>query len=156
MHIIEVECVCKLCQQKFTVKKQCRDMLDVEIQCKKISNRRSPICPKCYRAEKDAADMKYIDSLGLPDLIGGSSRQIDYADSLRKKYIMAHLAQITRVRNELLRVNPSLLANAATANGVYEEDYLEDALDRVGLKAAYLCVTEINAQRLIDHLKNER
>ena len=153
MHIIEVECICKVCGEPFTVKQSCRDMLEVEIQSRKILNRRKPVCSTCYFAEKKAQAEEKVSKMGLPELIGRSEKQIEYALSLRTRYITSHEVQINRVQNELARINEELLKKAAKIRKTDEEGYLEEALDRVGLKKAYLCLTEVNAQRLIDNLK---
>ena len=155
MELIEVECVCSKCKNPFIVRKECHNKLDAEILEDKLSRRRKPVCPACFKKEQALGAVEMAAKMGLPELIGRTEKQISYAFSLRNSYILQHQGEIKTVKKELGKINPTLIAAVAEEYGISEEECIYQACKEMGIHKGYSCLEEVNAQRLIDILTKE-
>lgn len=155
METVQVELQCKKCGEFFTVKKMCHTKLDAEIEERRISKRRNPVCPNCFKKEKLEMAIEKAGKMGLPELIGSTDKQISFAFSLRDRYIEKNPYKISKARAELDAIKQQNI-QPVTENRGYEteDDCVADAFRRLDLFEAYLCLTEPNASRIILYLKD--
>lgn len=104
-------------------------------------------CPECERAERDrlhaeenAAAREAAIAAGLPNLIGVSQKQIDYATSMRAK----HLATLPDLQEKIARVAELFRDELVAEAGKLDED--------IDARIASL-VAEVRAE--LDDVKNE-
>lgn len=155
METVTVTLLCKKCNEFFTVKKLCHTKLDAEIEERKISKRRHPVCPKCFKEERFQFDLAEATKNGLPEIIGFTDKQIQFAFSLRKRYIDNHPTKMRNAKNEIDAIDPEMMRQVAEAHGFKSvDDCMAEAFRQLDLFEAYICLTEPNASRLILLLKD--
>ena len=84
------ECKCKTCGKDFTVEKTCYNRRDAD-SFEAWASTHIDECPECRRARiaseaNDAAE-EIIQEYKLPEITGGTHKQIAYARDLRAKYL---------------------------------------------------------------------
>lgn len=151
MIIAEVECVCHICRKIFLFKKECHNGLEAE-RVNRYARKHRDTCPACYaEAQQQLAQNRAV-ALNLPEIVGRSEKQISFAFSLRDKYISAHESSIQYTLKQLDKINPNRIPPVAQKHGIDEEMCVEEAFRRIDLYKEFLCLTENNAQLLIEAL----
>lgn len=157
MVFAEVELTCKKCGNQFLYKKAFHNEIEADKARYKAAHRRKPMCPACLRAEQEAADLEKAAEMGLPELMGRSDKQISFAFSLRNRYIKDHEGSILRTQRLLDNIDYDKAASQAAEKGFKDpEDLIAAAFRQKGLYLSYLCLTECNAQVLIDQLSSAK
>lgn len=155
METVKVTLQCKKCGEFFSVVKMCHTKLDAEIETRRISKRRNPVCAACFKKEQLEAAIEKAGIMGLPEIVGYTEKQINYAFSLRNRYIEKNQEKIKQAQKELDAILNERISPVAKKRGYGNgEDCMADAFRRVGLFEAYICLTEPNASRLILILKD--
>lgn len=155
METIQIDLQCKSCGETFTVKKMCHTKLDAEIETRRISKRRNPVCPNCFKKEKLKVAIEKASKLGLPEIIGTTDKQISFAFSLRDRYIENNPYKFNRAKMELDAIMQQNIQPVTERRGYEDKDAcMADAFRRLDLYEAYLCWTEPNASSLILYLKD--
>lgn len=156
MEYAEVELVCKKCKTTFVYKKLCHNRHEAEIAEQRAVRRRKPLCPACLRDEQEAAEIVKAAEMGLPELVGRSEKQVSFAFSLRSRYIRKNGAAIRKAQTFLNGIDPARVTEIAEKNGFIDaEDCIAAAFRQRELYLEYLCLTECNAQILIDRLSTQ-
>lgn len=149
MVTISVECQCKTCKKTFLFVKECRNGFEAEKK-EKWAKRHKDSCPDCYKASQQEEAIRKAEELGLPELIGRSEKQVQFAFSLRNRYIQKNEKLIQKAQAEIDKLNPQSIALLAQQKDMSQEDCVEEAFERVGLRKAYICLVEQSAQTIID------
>lgn len=152
MEIIEVSLICSKCGNTFEIKKECHNRLDAEMAETQLQRRRKPICPACFKKMKQTQANEDAKRLGLPEIIGCTDSQIAFAFSLRASFCERNIGQIQRASAELNKINPEKLSITAQKYDTDADTLLLDTFTKLGLRKAYICLTEINASKLISIL----
>lgn len=114
------------------------------------------LCPQCYAAEQDAQGAaeyaRMAAKYDLPQIVGISEKQTDYAADLRRGFIAKFGIRLDSVDSFMAEIKDDIPAYAAK-NGITETDVLRMALRNNGLLEAYACRYIADAQELIEILK---
>ena len=95
----------------------------------------------------------------LPEIIGASEKQVDYANSLRDEYIVcakdsfgvSNFDLIDEMRDELNQY-PDRIAKKSAQMGLTEQEYIENKIKRC-YPTEYKLLTMTNAGEIIEILK---
>lgn len=149
---VSIDCFCRKCGEIFTVKKEFPNGLEAEIGAKKIEKQRT-LCNECFVSEMQKKNARIAQQLGLPEIVGGSEKQIRFAQSLRERYIQKNEERILYIQAELSKINPAMIPLTAQKHGIPEKTCVPEAFKRIHFEREYICLTENNAKRLIDALR---
>lgn len=117
------------------------------------------MCPECYAKQKKEEELKRIvdekSKYAFPELAGRSESQINYALNLRDKYIVDYATKLEKAQKgiENVQANQERIKAIAARTNTTAEDVIIQSVIRSHLYKAYMCLTESNASKLIDVLK---
>ena len=151
MEIARVECFCKNCGDLFVFEKECQNRLEAEA-LEKWAAKKKTLCPKCYRGSQQLRTSQLSAELKLP-AITGTEKQIQYAQSLRDRYVTKHEGAVRAALRELEKINPNRIPIVAQERNLRDADCVPEAFWCYGLFKEYICLTENRAQVLITQLR---
>lgn len=152
MITIDIECICPRCHNTYRYIRECRTPKEAESKTRRASKNKD-ICLDCYKAEQQQKAEELAAILDLPELEGRTEKQIQFAFSLRSRYIESHLKLIQKAKCELNAIQPEAVAVEAQKYSMSEDEVVEAAFSQIDLLKEYLCLTETSARRLIDALR---
>ena len=149
----EVICVCCKCKREFPCKALGRTELEANFKLRDMLNRSK--CPDCIKESIEARALAIAEEYNLPHIVGYTDKQIAFAFSLRSRYVAAHFNEIKYVREELEKIDPAKIKNAAEKRGLEPADCVEQAFAQIGALKPYICAVESSAPKIIEVLNNK-
>ena len=154
MEFVEIEVECQRCHKICTLKQECFNGLEAEKFTQKYTSRRyKHFCADCIEQKLHEEAVKRAAEMKLPHIIGVSTKQISYAFKLRDAYVRKNHHSLIHTQNVFSRIDEFKIPQIAVNRRMSEDDLMFEAFKQLGLLREYLCLTEPNAQVLIDHLK---
>lgn len=144
-------CTCKTCGAKFERIICKNNRADAE-SAKDWTEQNITECPDCYAAR----NAKKTASMGLPEIVGKSDKQIKYASDLRTKYAISHkeeIEQISALYKFAFGENQDEAKAQAASAGMTVEDAFKHTVEACELEKAYVCIVEANASAIINALR---
>lgn len=144
-------CTCKTCGAKFEKIIYKNSRAEAE-SAKEWAEQNITECPDCYAASK----AKKESSMGLPEIVGNSDKQIKYASDLRAKYTTSHreeIEQISTLYKFAFGENQEEAKAQAASAGMTVEDAFKRTVEACELEKAYVCIVEANASAIINALR---
>lgn len=90
MAMATAKCTCEKCGEEFEIYKKCYNRRDAD-EFEEYAAAHYTECRKCYRARVAAANVDkakaVIEKYNMPTITGASEKQINYANTLRDKYL---------------------------------------------------------------------
>ena len=149
-----VSCCCE-CGFFFNYEKEFHTQLDAENAERRYARKKKHLCPDCYRKNRQEWESSFLEALYLPELTGSSEKQVNYAHSLRKRYILKNASKIEYTRRELDKIDARKLPEAAEKRNLSIADCVPEAFRQMKLVVEYICLTESTASRVIEALKEK-
>lgn len=157
-----VMCKCEKCGKEFKKEKICHNRSEAN-SFEEWAKENCTECPECYKAriESQKAEKANVlkEKYNLPEIIGASEKQVNYANSLRDEYIVcakdsfgvSNFDLIDEMRDELNQY-PDRIAKKSAQIGLTEQEYIENKIKRC-YPIEYKLLTMTNAGEIIEILK---
>lgn len=117
-------------------------------------------CPACCAKEQGDKAVAKASEYPLPEIVGKSEKQINYALSLRARYVSKHETDIKRAQSILAKFNEKSQEDrqkfAEACNlpqDAGDDAILTEVFKHYHMPYAYLCLSESDAGIIIDALK---
>lgn len=159
MSIAKIEITCTECGRTFTHRKECRNRSEAD-SYEAWAGQNIDTCPECWRkiqANQNAAALAVVlkrYGIRLPDLSGESDKQIDYAGSVRARYLCADLRQVERYCKVMSALNDpeqaAKFARICEENGISVEEGIKQNIHALRLEKINLMMTATEAGMILD------
>ena len=157
-----VMCKCEKSGKEYKKEKMCCNRAEAD-SFEEWAKENCTECPECYKARMEllrtqkAKEIK--EKYNLPEIVGASEKQVNYANSLRDEYIVcakdsfgvSNFDLIDEMRDELNQY-PDRVAKKSAQMGLTEQEYIEKKISRV-YPTEYKLLTMTNAGEIIEILK---
>lgn len=159
MAIAKVEITCKVCGCSFTYRKECYNRRQAdEHEVWAISN--VDTCPECRKkamAKQQSSGLEAIlsrYSIQLPVISGVSDKQINYADSVRGRYLSSDLAKVEKYCKIMQALNDpaqaAAFAGMCDENGITVDEGIKQNMQAMQLGKVMLMMTATEARTILD------
>lgn len=109
-------------------------------------------CPDCYNrrlyAEQDAI-------YHFPPITGVSNKQIQYAETVRTRYVAQNTNQLTQAAEKIKAINPDYIRQYAESHECTEEYTRRFFFKKLHLLHAYIILTSGKATDILDSRNND-
>ena len=149
---VKIECTCKACSQNFDHIKFKNTRAEAD-SYEEWAKENVQICPSCYRKNEEVEAKRLAsEKVKLPSL-SGTEKQIAYAEKLRAKIVSGANENDMKCCMLVINKDEKFMAKVkaiSEKNGKDEEEVIKDAMRSYGITKLFVCLTETNAEKLLD------
>lgn len=143
-------CKCIVCGNEYIREKICRNRAEAD-NWVKWTEEHPGECYECYNKRIKEERKEIASKYNLPEIKGVSEKQINYAKSLRDKYIAGNEKKFDDVAN-ILAMPQEEIQKAAEQQGKTYEEFFTEGLEFLGLLTAHKLTKMSSAREIIDIL----
>uniref|UniRef100_A0AAU8B759 Phage protein n=1 Tax=Dulem virus 39 TaxID=3145757 RepID=A0AAU8B759_9CAUD len=152
-------CTCAKCGTKFKREGYGHNRAEAD-RWQEWAEANMTMCGDCYKAEREKASEEKANKYLLPEINGKSEKQINYALSLRKRYINDNESSVKYAQKIMAKYDDmdadkkiQIATKCGLAPDTNDNMILGAVCKSYNVYRAYLCLTESDAGTLIDNLK---
>lgn len=151
-------CVCEKCGKAFIKVKTCSNRREAN-EFEEWAEQNITLCPECYQKQlKEEKEKKMEECLeknafSLTTINGVSEKQIQYADTLRKRHIANNIDRVDLVIRLISSIDKIRLESLCKELNKTEKEIIALSMQRNGLYKTYAALYTSEAKDIIETLK---